>query len=47
MDKVDTTKEVARFMKADEQRTRRKQNQYNFYFLLMRFLIAQKKKTKK
>ena len=31
--KVDTTKEVARFMKADEQRTRRKQNQYNFYDL--------------
>lgn len=31
--KVDTTKEVARFMKADEQRTRRKQNQYNFYNL--------------
>lgn len=31
--KVDTTKEVARYMKADEQRTRRKQNQYNFYNL--------------
>lgn len=29
--KVDVTKEVARFMKADTQQRRRKQNQYDFY----------------
>ena len=29
--KVDVTKEVAKFMKADEQKTRRKQNQYDYY----------------
>ena len=29
--KVEVTKEVANFMKADEQKTRRKQNQYDYY----------------
>ena len=29
--KVEVTKEVAKFMKADEQKTRRKQNQYDYY----------------
>lgn len=29
--KVDVTKEVAKFMKADEQQTRRKQNQYDYH----------------
>ena len=29
--KVDVTKEVAKFMKADEQKTRRKQNQYDYH----------------
>jgi len=31
--KVETTKEVARLLKAENQRTRRKQNQYDFYNL--------------
>ncbi len=29
--KVDVTREVAKFMKADEQQTRRKQNQYDYH----------------
>lgn len=29
--KVDVTREVAKFMKADEQKTRRKQNQYDYH----------------
>ena len=29
--KLDVTKEVANFMKADDQQRRRKQNQYDFY----------------
>lgn len=29
--KVEVTKEVAKFMKADEQKNRRKQNQYDYY----------------
>jgi len=31
--KVETTKEVARLLKAEDQRTRRKQNQYNYHNL--------------